>query len=227
VLWYQGESDAFDLKAAPLFRQKFERFVAAVRKDVGQPDLPFYYVQIGRLANVITAEWNQIQDAQRQAELAIPNAYMVPAIDCALDDTIHIGTQGFKRLGLRLAKLASGQAKRGPRPISAKFDNGVVSVRFSDVNGGLRSAGGRLFGFSIHGPGGELLPLIYSIQIDPADRSIVRLYTRTKPLSHFAEVGGALPPGATLHYGYGKDPYCNLTDSEDMGMPVFGPLKIE
>ncbi len=29
------------------------------------------------------------------------------------------------------------------------------------------------------------------------------------------------PRGATLRYGYGKDPYCNLTDESDMAVPVF------
>jgi len=47
VLWYQGESDA-NPKAAPAFLPKFEAFVKAVRADFNQPQLPFYFVQIGR-----------------------------------------------------------------------------------------------------------------------------------------------------------------------------------
>jgi len=152
---------------------------------------------------------------------------MVPAIDCEPDDTIHIGTEGLKRLGRRLAGLASGQVKKGPRPVSAKFDNSIVRVTFSDVNGGLRTAGGRISGFTIHAPGGEPLPLIYKIRIDPEDHSAVLLYTRSTPLSNFVEIGGKLPEGVTLRYGYGKDPYCNLTGNADMGVPVFGPLRIE
>ena len=29
-----------------------------------------------------------------------------------------------------------------------------------------------------------------------------------------------------LHYGFGKDPYCNVRDAADMAAPVFGPLTI-
>ena len=32
---------------------------------------------------------------------------------------------------------------------------------------------------------------------------------------------GKLPPDATLWYGFGKDPYCNLRDADDMAVPVF------
>src|SRR5262249_21364776 len=62
VLWYQGESDA-NPKAAPEFQRKFESFVKAVRDDFGQPDIPFYYVQIGRHVNSQNvAEWNTVQE---------------------------------------------------------------------------------------------------------------------------------------------------------------------
>ncbi len=46
VVWYQGESDASP-SAAPKFPTKFEEFVAAVRRDFGQPDLPFYMCRSG------------------------------------------------------------------------------------------------------------------------------------------------------------------------------------
>ena len=48
VLWYQGESDAND-QAAAVYPKVFADFISAVRPDFGQPDLPFYLVQIGRL----------------------------------------------------------------------------------------------------------------------------------------------------------------------------------
>jgi hypothetical protein len=50
MLWYQGESDA-NPKAAPEYSAKMEKLIAAFRQDFAQPDLPFYYVQIGRHVN--------------------------------------------------------------------------------------------------------------------------------------------------------------------------------
>ena len=88
-------------------------------------------------------------------------------------------------------------------------------MAFSDVNGRLRSTG-RVSGFSIHGPDGAALPLIFKSRLDPADPSAILLH-----------ISGKFPEGATLHYGYGKDPYCNVQDQAGMAVPVFGPLPIK
>ena len=220
VLWYQGESDA-NPKAMPDFQQKFERFVAAVRQDLGQPDLPFYYVQIGRhVNNSNIAEWNAVQDAQRKAELNLPKpAAMVTAVDLSLDDGIHVGTQDLKRVGARLAKIACKDlfpaiqacqsVQRGPRPESIEQNESLLRIRFSTVNGGLKSDG-RINGFSIYNAKGEPVPMIYKMMMDPADGSTVVLYTQ-----------GKMPEGAILMYGAGKDPYCNLRDEADLAVPAF------
>ncbi len=222
ILWYQGESDA-NPKAAPVFRQKFERLVEMFRADFGQPNLAFYYVQIGRYVNLSNpADWHFVQDMQLKAEASIPHSAMAPSIDLSLDDGIHVGTQDQKRLGVRLARLACHDLfpanaecagfKRGPRPVAARFDNGIVRVEFSEVNGALQ-ADGRPTGFSIHTAAGELLPLIFKVRLEG---NAALLYLDRK-----------LPEGAELHYGYGKDPYCNVRDAADMAVPVFGPLAIQ
>lgn len=224
LLWYQGESDA-NPKAAPEFQQKFERFVARVREDFGHPGLPFYYVQIGRHVNDQNqAEWNFVQEAQRLAEATIPKSGMISAIHVSLDDGIHVSTQDHKRLGKAMANLACHDLfpniaqcrdlKRGPRPASSTFGDGIVRVAFSGVNGRLR-AEGRISGFSIHSSDGKPLPVIFKARVDPVDPSAVLL-----------SIGGKLPEGATLRYGFGKDPYCNLTDEADLAVPVFGPMVI-
>jgi carbohydrate esterase-like sialic acid-specific acetylesterase len=213
VLWYQGESDASP-KAAPLFAGRFEKLVAAMRADFKNAALPFYFVQIGRFVNQTNpAEWNQVQEAQRLAAAKIPNTAMVAAVDLSLDDLIHVGTQDLKRLGKRMANLAT-QSARTPQPESASFSGGAVRVKFSGVTGKLRSAG-RVSGFSIHGPDGVALPAIYKARVDPADGSAILL-----------SITGQLPAGASLWYGAGKDPYCNVRDDADMGVPVFGPMTI-
>lgn len=219
VLWFQGESDA-NPSAAPAFRQRFEDFVKAVRADLNQPDLPFYYVQAGRhVDNSNVAQWNSIQLDQLRAEGEIPHSAMVAAVDLQLDDTIHIGTPDLKRLGRRLADIVCldlfarlknyGEMKRGPRPSAAVYENGLVKVTFSGVNGRLQSEG-RMSGFSIRDSKGAWAPLIYRSRVDPAEASTVLLY-----------VQGKLPPDAMLWYGYGKDPYCNVRDAADMAVPVF------
>jgi sialate O-acetylesterase len=224
VLWYQGESDA-NPKAAPLFAEKFEKLISSVREDFGQKDLPFYFVQIGRHVDKSNiAEWNAVQEYQRLAERNIPHSGMVAAIDVALDDGIHVSTQDQKRVGRRLAILATrdlfanvsyyGRQTSGPRPASATFSSGILTLTFDGVNGRLQSAG-RISGFTIHDAAGAPVPMIYKARFDPAQGNVVYLH-----------LGGKLPEGATLRYGFGKDPYCNVTDSMDMGLPVFGPMAI-
>jgi sialate O-acetylesterase len=226
VLWYQGESDAND-KAAPLFAKKFETLVMSIREDFGQPDLPFYYVQIGRHISASNiSEWNVIQESQRKAEPLIPRAVMVASVDLEMDDGIHIGTRDFRRLAARLANLAChdlfpadkkcADLKRGPRPVSARVEGSSIRVLFAEVNGKLRSSGGRISGFTIHGADGNAVPHIYKARVDPQEANAVLL-----------DFGGKLPEGAVLRYGAGKDPYCNLTDEADMAAPVFGPMSIE
>jgi sialate O-acetylesterase len=224
VLWYQGESDAND-KAAPEFLAKFKKLIEEMRADFGQPELPVYYVQIGRHASSADAKpWNFVQNAQLQAESAIPNVGMVTCADCTLDDGIHVSTADHRLLGQRLANLACrdhfpdrafcGLLKRGPRPVSAKARDGVIYVEFKETNGRL-TAPGRLHGFSVHDADGKLARVIYHQRISPQQPNVVEL--------HF---GGKLPEGAVLHYGAGRDPYVNLRDEENMAAPVFGPLPI-
>ncbi|MCZ2146756.1 MAG: sialate O-acetylesterase [Bryobacterales bacterium] len=212
ILWYQGESDA-NPKAAPQFQSKFENLVAAFRAGLGEAELPFYYVQIGRhVNNTNVAEWNQVQEMQRLALRAIPHSGMVPAVDFSLDDGIHVGTQDHKRLGRRLAGLALGG--HGIAPVSARMEGSTVRVVFSGVNGRLQSRG-RISGFTIHDASGTVLPAIFRADFDPSAPDAVVLH-----------ISGKLPDGATLHYGAGKDPYCNVVDQKDMALPVFGPMTI-
>ncbi len=226
VLWYQGESDA-NPNDAPLFAERFTRFVASVRADFGDPNLPFYYVQIGRFVVAMPTEgevaWNRVQDLQRELAEQIPGTAVVPAIDLELDDLIHVGTQGLKRLGRRLARIAlrelfgRQEIQRGPRLIEAVLDNAEctrIRVRFADVNGRL-TAPGRVSGFSIRTEQHHPYRIIYKMEVDKASPTDVLLHL-TEPC----------PQNAYLWYGFGLDPYCNLTDEADMAVPVFGPVSI-
>lgn len=224
VLWYQGESDAQPL-AHQAFPEKFRALIAAIRRDFGDPDLPFLYVQIGRFVRhgMVPAPWNSVQAAQLEADAAIPRTAMVASVDLPLDDLIHIGTDGLKTLGQRLAKRAErmlydGSVEPGPRLARITRERTakglLVRLEFNGVNGGLR-APGRLSGFSISaGPGGETIPCIFRQEIDPADANAVLLWITD------------MPEAPHLWHGRGLDPYCNLSDAENMQLPVFGPVEI-
>ena len=241
VLWYQGEADMREERAAA-YAERFRGLIEAIRSDFGQPDLPFYYVQIGRYVTENRMHWNKIQEVQRLAEQTIPNVGMIASVDLDLDDIIHIAGAGLKSAGHRLANLACQdlfpevkacrELKRGPRPQRAYTmvgrgkldpwggDRRTLYVEFAEVNGGLRSAG-RLAGFSVRRPDETEIPAIFRAFVDPDSPTRVAL-----------ELGVGipnepLPPGTKLWYGWGSDPYCNLVDEADMAAPVFGPMEIE
>ena len=221
VLWYQGESDAGP-EAVPLFMDRLKALVAAMRADFASPELPFYQVQISRFVqpDVDPVPWNQIQNLQLASEAQIAQTAVVSAIDLPLDDAIHIGSAGLRVLGFRLANLAEkfqyGAATlTGPRFEAVKrvdVAEGIqIRVSFTGVNGALLAAG-RVHGFSISsGPEAADLACIYKMEIAPDAPNTVILWVST------------LPENPHLWYGRGLDPYCNVVDSANMAVPVFGP----
>src|SRR5690606_38199534 len=51
VAWYQGEDEAVSTEGIDEYPERTRSFVATLRRDIGQPDLPFLYVQLARVYN--------------------------------------------------------------------------------------------------------------------------------------------------------------------------------
>lgn len=212
ILWDQGASDTFDGRGQ-LYRQRMEKLVAAFRRDLNQPDLPFYYGQLGCFplqTNEELPEWNLVQETQRQLEPVLAPGGMVAGIDLPLCDWGHYSTAGLKRLGQRFAKIVCG--KTGPRPVAVErtADPRVLEVRYDSVNGTLLPKD-RVAGFVVQWPDSDRNMVCAAL----ARQSSVTV-TCIRPI----------PPGSTIRYGYGVAPFCNLTDAEDLAAPVFGPWKV-
>lgn len=225
VLWYQGCSDTGD-EAAAVYTARMQELVAAVRADLGQPELPWAIVQIGRVVEdnePRSRTWNAVQEQQRLLPASIPRCDVVPAVDLDLDDLIHISTRSYPALAGRLARVAArlalGDRDERPaiQPAEVRFAEGAppasatVEVRFADAVGGLRSQG-RPLGFSLVDAQHRDAHAIHRTTLR-GDRAILHL-TRA-PLN-----------GLRLMYGRGHDPACNVIDARGMAVPVFGPLPI-
>lgn len=217
ILWYQGESDANPHDAAR-YQERMTTLVQSFRDDLGRPDLPFYIVQIGCFVCPSSPEgiqgWNAVREAERTWAGTLPNTAMVSAIDLGLDDAIHIGTQDFKRLAKRLADVASGHPAPTVGQVSLEANGSRVRVTFQNVRGGLR-ASGRPSGFSLRNPDGTELPLLYKTTLE-GDAAVLHLN-----IGEFT-----VTPETQLWYGWGLNPYCNITDAEDAAIPAFGPISI-
>lgn len=226
MLWYQGESDALvaDDKIPSSYKKRFKNFVSAVHKDIGE--IPVITVQIGRTLEAspeIARFWQMVQENQRLAAEKIPDVYMVSAFDLDLYDPIHISYEAQKKLAHRLARIALPLVKSG-LPIdrgitlkSVKYKTPkIIAVTYEGIKGKLQSPG-RPAGFELRMDNGKTpVEKIYRIEFSKDDPQTVLLY------SHFP-----FPENSQLVYGPGANSYVNIVDSDDMSIPVFGPLKIE
>jgi sialate O-acetylesterase len=220
ILWYQGENDT-GAEPAAAYKKKFKAFVARLRADLGYPDLPFQYAQLGRLANEVQkfyAEWSVVREAQRTAEAEIPHARMVATLDLENGDYIHLNRESQDRLGRRFAQAVQGRG--GPRFVDARWTSPTeVRVRLSGVNGELSIPGGRIFGFEATTPDGRRRLLFFRTTFDAATSEIVLHANRDS-------AARATPEEIDLWYGRGHDPICNLTDALDLALPAFGPARL-
>jgi hypothetical protein len=230
ILWYQGESEALP-GLAPVYTKRMRRLVAAVRRDLAQPNLPWLMVQIGRFIRnprssdpwPEPAAWNDIQEQQRVLPRVVPRCMVVPAVDLELDDCAHIGGDGFVILAKRLAEIASlivhHDAKahaaiqlRSVRHRTARAPYGPrIEVAFAHVVGGLGGTG-PIHGFTLLDGHGQPAPLIHRVRLQ-GNRALLHLT-------------GTDIAGLQLRYGHGLDPACSLIDARGMAVPAFGPVPI-
>jgi sialate O-acetylesterase len=162
VIWYQGESNT-DRTAQYL--DLFQVLIRNWRKEWGQGDFPFYFVQLAnymaRQLHPTESSWAELRESQTRA-LALPNTGMAVAIDIGEAEDIH--PRNKKDVGLRLAFNALygtyGQADvvpSGPIFRSAKREGSALRITFDHVDGGLVCKGDALCGFTIAGEDGRFV----------------------------------------------------------------------
>lgn len=157
VIWYQGESN---VERAYEYRGLFPAMIQDWRKQWGQEELPFLFVQ---LANYMTpsalpedSKWAELREAQAMA-LALPNTGMASAIDIGEANDIHPKNKldVGKRLGMAAMKAAYHKPvmASGPTFKEMEIDNHKVRIKFENVDAGLltKDKFGYVHGFQISG----------------------------------------------------------------------------
>ncbi len=226
MLWYQGESDA-NSDCVPLYTDRMKTLIEAVRRQTDSPRLPVVIVQLSRVIgdNWSAEGWNGIREAQRLLTDQIRRLLVVPAIDLALDDLIHVAGRDQNRLGKRLclAMVSLIRGRRAQKPpivlrrircVPGKQEATIdVILEYGNVTGALQ-ASGRPSGF-VFVRDGVQGPVIFDIHLK---RNRVILKTTSCDTTDFAD--------KSLYYGFGRDPYCNITDEDDRSLPAFGPMPV-
>lgn len=111
ALWYQGETNGGEGES---YYHKMRALIGGWRKQWGQGDFPFYYVQLASFQAATDNPsdlngWPRLREAQTKS-LAIPNSGMAVIIDTVpLDQAGDIHPRNKYDVGMRLARWALGK----------------------------------------------------------------------------------------------------------------------
>ena len=163
VIWYQGESDVGEAAA---YAKQFPALIRHWRKNLGQEDLPFLFVQIADGATSSTANdanrpcpMSELRHAQTSA-LALPRTAMVVTLDLSEPNTAHPKYKQPVADRLARAALAIKYGRDIPNYCSPTFDSlkadgDKLVVKFKHAEGGLVVKGDKATGFIIAGADGK------------------------------------------------------------------------
>lgn len=153
IIWYQGENNA------PRFSEYsalFQTMITQWRRDFGQGDVPFYFVQLAnfnRKSDLTGQQWAFQREAQATA-FKLPNTGMAVAADIGEAGNIHPANKQEvgRRLALNALALTYGKAGEYAGPIfqQATSEGNAMRVQFDHADG-LSLAGGEGGSFELAG----------------------------------------------------------------------------
>ncbi|OHB78346.1 MAG: hypothetical protein A2V98_09415 [Planctomycetes bacterium RBG_16_64_12] len=203
AIWYQGESNC---GRAQQYRKLFPAMITDWRKNWGQGDFPFLFVQLApfRYGNSDPKCLAELWEAQLRT-LALPNTGMAVTTDIGNVQDIHPKNKQDVARRLALWALANTYGKdlvySGPLYESASVEGDKIRVRFKHVGGGLVAKGGELSHFTIAGADGQFAPATATID---GDSIVVHSDQVTAPVA--------------VRFGWRDDAEPNLFNAE--GLPA-------
>ena len=156
AIWYQGESNA---ERAYQYRTLFPTMIRDWRKNWGQGNFPFYFVQLANFLSVqpepVDDTWAELREAQLMT-LSESNTGMAVIIDVGEANNIH--PKNKQDVGKRLALIARNKvygeniAYSGPIYKSMTVEGNSIHLSFDHVDGGLITRDNEILtGFAIAG----------------------------------------------------------------------------
>ncbi|MGB3005285.1 MAG: sialate O-acetylesterase [Chitinophagaceae bacterium] len=213
ALWYQGESNS---PTANIYRQIMETLITDWRKQWGQGNFPFLYVQlanIGKTYDSLPARGGS-ETIKRDAQLknlSLPNTAMAVAIDNAdPSDMNNVHPKNKQDIGKRLAlaALATVYGKKivysGPLYDQMKIEGNSIRLFFKHTGTGLMAKGGELKGFAIA----------------DADYKFVWANATIDGNTIVVSAEGTTNPVA-VRYAWGRNPLATLYNKEELPASPF------
>jgi sialate O-acetylesterase len=162
AIWYQGESN---IGRAEQYAVLFPAMIQDWRKNWGQGEFPFYYVQLApyRYGKADPALCAELREAQLKT-LSVPNTGMVVTMDIGNVTDIH--PRNKQDVGRRLAGWALSKTYgrndliySGPLYESMSVEGDKIRLKFKHVAEGLVAKGeGPLTDFTIAGEDQKFVP---------------------------------------------------------------------
>ncbi len=205
AIWYQGESNSMVERVPTLYHSLFRTMIEDWRKQWGEGDFPFLYVQIANFKSGPSEDWAAIREGQLQT-LELRNTGMAVTIDIGNPDDVHPTDK--LDVGMRLALAARAIAYEedisysGPIFRQATPEGGAIRIWFDHHAKGLTAKGGELTGFEVAGKDGQFSPAKASIEGE--DTVLVSSPAVVEPI--------------LVRYGWTNSPVCNLYNGE--GLPA-------
>jgi sialate O-acetylesterase len=159
TIWYQGEWNTMGNAFTDKYQGRFTELIKGWRKEWGQGDLPFYFVQLPNFKS--NDPWFLIREAQRLTQRNSANTGMAVAIDLGggvpgFPDSTELHPRNKKEVGRRLALLALANtygrnlaAPSGPLYKGMSVRNDTAHLAFDYIGSGLNAKNGTLGGFEI------------------------------------------------------------------------------
>jgi sialate O-acetylesterase len=158
VLWYQGETDS-DARRAPYYARVFPALISDWRRQWGQGDFPFLFVQISSFHSTASG-WPLVRDAQRRA-LSLRHTGMAVTLDVGTPDNVHPPDKQTVANRLALAARAGvyGEAVEysSPEFLQATTEANAMRVWFTHADG-LTSHDQEIGGFELAGDDHAFVP---------------------------------------------------------------------
>ncbi len=211
VIWYQGESNA---GRAHEYRSLFPYMIEQWRKEWGQGDFPFYWVQLAdfrdELAEPGDSQWAELREAQTMT-MSLPNTGEAVIIDIGEANDIHPKNKYDVAARLVRWALAKDYGIPNINPQSPTYEDmsvtgKKVSLTFAHATGGLRTFDvNEVRGFAICGE----------------DKKWVWADAKITGANTIDVWSDAVAQPIAVRYAWAENPVCNVLSKDGLPMTPF------
>lgn len=207
VIWYQGESNT---DRACEYASLFPCLIEQWRKDWGQGDFPFYWVQLANFGtqavNPRESAWAELREAQTKA-MRLPNTGQAVVIDLGEGKDIH--PRNKHDVAARLVRWALA------KDYGMKLPYRSPEFRSLTVNGSKAMITLDCFGSKLRTFG---VPEALGFAICGSDKVWLRAYAKAAGTDKVEVWSPQVADPVAVRYAWADNPVCNLFSND--GLPV-------